>query len=76
MNIIELEYVIREAERFISAARYAIERRDKDWMRDSKRLGLTKKDVYSNTSKENAACKRASLDLTRALAELRKGRDR
>lgn len=72
MNISKLTDAIKEAERFIAAANRAQARLEQDWQFDSKRLSLHNRAIYSNTSKENAACKRASLDLTRALADLRK----
>jgi len=68
----KLRIAIDEAERFIRLAKKAQTRQDKDWKIDSVRLGLTMRERYGNISKENATCKRASLDLTRALSELRK----
>lgn len=72
MNIVTLTVAIKETERFIDAALKAQARWELDWLKDSKRLNLTKRDYYTNVSKENAACKRASMELTRALSELRK----
>ena len=72
MDMVRLENTIKEVERFMETAYQAERRFKEDWARDSKRLGLITKSWYTNISKENAACKRASLDLTRSLAELRK----
>ena len=58
MEIEELEEAIYEARRFIDKANLALQR-----VSNSK---------YFYCSKETAACRRASLDLTRSLAELRK----
>ena len=74
MNKQTLEQAINEAQRFIKAAEAAQKRTHADWLRDSQRLALTKEDVYWSISKENASCKRASLDLSRILADLRQGR--
>lgn len=61
MTKCDLETALIEAERFVDAAErlnaFHMPDRDKDHYR---------------TSKEAASCKRASLDLTRALAQLRK----
>lgn len=59
----ELRDSITEAERFIAAARAAIRRLEED-----------PRSMYAGT-KETGAVRRASLDLTRQLAELRRGRD-
>ena len=64
MNLLLLANAIYEAERFIAKAKQAqmrqeTERREKgDWTQVA--------------SKETAACRRASMDLTRALATLRR----
>ena len=60
----KLEEAIKEAERFLWAAR-------KVEIRTLHGTGQSWPIVMSPTS-EHAACLRASLDLTRALAELRK----
>lgn len=74
MNITVLEEAISEAERFLIKAKEAQKRREKDWQEDKKRLGLTNRIIYSygSASPENASCKRASMDLTKTLARLRK----
>lgn len=58
MKIEKVEEAIYEARRFIDKANLA------------RQLMETKK--YWFMSKETAACRRASMDLTRSLAELRK----
>ena len=58
-KIIKIEDAIIEAKRFINRAN--------KW----KKI-LTKDEMAIYCSKEGGACKRASLDLTRSLAELRK----
>jgi hypothetical protein len=59
MNKVTLGIAIREAERFLASAKYTDEQTTKDHML-----------FYG--SKITASTKRASLDLTRALAQLRK----
>lgn len=57
----KLEDAIAEAQRFIVAAEALIERRKEDeWLSDWRGC------------RESGACRRASLDLTRALADLRR----
>ncbi|KKL93359.1 hypothetical protein LCGC14_1875450 [marine sediment metagenome] len=58
MEIEKVEEAIYEARRFIDKANLALQR-----VGDSK---------YFYYGKETAACRRASMDLTRSLAELRK----
>ena len=65
MNIETIVKARREAKRFITASRAWIDRIERD--------GLEYDNVlYINPSKEGGACKRASMDLTRALADLRR----
>lgn len=59
MDIIKLDAAINEARRFIVKAGEV----KSEWAKDSASIW---------SSKETGACKRASMDLTRALAELRK----
>lgn len=59
MNIETLDNAVEEAKKFIEKAEKAIKRSEED--------GYT---FFG--CKETAACKRASMDLTRALSELRK----
>jgi len=59
MTIEHVKAVIRETKRFLAAAQLAEKR-------------LTEDDMAKFGSKETAACRRASMDLTRALAELRR----
>lgn len=61
-RIILIEVAILEANRFINKAKAAKKKLKEDDM------------AYITGSKETAAAKRASLDLTRALADFRKGR--
>ena len=58
MQIEKVKEAICEATRFIKKARLVLKRAE------------GRKYLYIN--KENAACRRASMDLTRSLAELRK----
>ncbi len=58
MEIEKVEEAIYEARRFIDKANLALQR-----------VGKSK---YFYCSKETAACRRSSMDLTRSLAELRK----
>ena len=61
MIVERLRYAIAEADRFLKAARTLNK--------------MTRKDqYYVSYGKESGACRRASLDLTRALAEMRKYR--
>jgi len=54
----KVKEAIYEAERFITKAKLA--------------LGKTEGKKYLYANKENGACRRSSMDLTRVLAELRK----
>ena len=58
MKIEKVQEAMEEAIRFIDRA--------------EKALKLMKKKKYWFASKETAACRRSSMDLTRALSELRK----
>ena len=58
MKVDKIKEAIYEAERFITKAKLALEKTE------------GKNYLYAN--KENGACRRSSMDLTRALAELRK----
>lgn len=60
MNQTGVKKAISEAERFIAAAREYL-------LADH-----TKKESWNGIPKESGACRRASLDLTRALSEMRK----
>lgn len=60
VTILELEKTIAEAQRFIKSARAAKER-----LKNDELAGIS-------GSKETAAARRSSLDLTRQLAKLRK----
>ena len=65
MKVDALQNAISEAERFLKACRVVeiltiVPDHGKPW------------DAVRDNTKESAACKRASLDLTMALAELRK----
>lgn len=72
MKLEALEVAMIEATRFLDKAHEARKRLDKDWQIDKEQLNLSNKRFYKNISKENATCLRASMDLTRALSELRK----
>ncbi len=72
VNNIQIEVAIEQAERFISVAKQAQKRIRNDFTKDQERLELINLSVYSTTSKETAACRRASMDLTRSLAQLRR----
>ena len=64
MNIDQIDKAIEEAERFTLAA-----------FRAKKTIKAIEKEhskFYSVVSKDVASCRRASLDLTRSLAEMRK----
>jgi len=66
MTVISLKRAIEEAKRFIRAAEeveITLVTPDDE---------TTRTYSYVVTGKESAACKRASMDLTRALAEMRK----
>ncbi len=60
MNVDKLKKAINEATRFQKAAKAALARLEWD------------RTAYISGSTETAAAKRASMDLTRALAEMRK----
>lgn len=66
-----LDEALVEAHRFIKAAKA---------LRDARKVSESRQDMpgipwyYGDQVKEHAACKRASLDLTRKLADLRQGR--
>ncbi len=62
MKVNALRNSIKEAERFIEIAKLV----------KIKTLGYKKYECVEDYTKESAACKRASMDLTRALAQLRK----
>ena len=62
MNPATLSRCIKEAERFLKAAKLAYS------------TELDKDKEYSFGGKNTAAAKRASMDLTRALADFRQGR--
>ena len=73
MRVEALRTAMKEAERFIAKGHAALKRYDKEWDLARIRLDLSDKERYSiGQTKENGAVKRASLDLTRALADLRK----
>lgn len=58
MQVDKMKEAIDEARKFITKSELAL-----------KRIGANK---YFYVSKETAACRRASMDLTRSLSELRK----
>ena len=60
MKVSKLNNAINEAERFIALARRV------------KIKDCGKHKIVEDYTKESAACKRASMDLTRALADMRK----
>ncbi len=62
MEIEKVEQAIKEARKFIGEACCAVSK-----IKDMQCRGL-----YFAGSKETAACRRSSMDLTRSLAELRK----
>ncbi len=65
MNYDALQDAIEMAERFLRTCRKV--------RTEVGKYGIYKEQLYVvNNTKETAACKRASLDLTRALSELRK----
>ena len=61
MNLVKINVAIEEAKKFIERAEVVQEKAKN-----------TKDDYWLWPSKENAALKRQSMELTRALAELRK----
>ncbi len=72
MNITQIETAIREAQRFIAKAEEAKTRIKVDFTEAQRSFGMTNLPCYTITSKETAACKRASMDLSRTLVELRR----
>lgn len=68
LTLSQLQTCIDEAERFIRAAR-AAKRRIAD---DSKAAGFVPNEWSNWQTKETAAARRSSLDLMRALADLRR----
>ncbi len=68
MRLIEVRQAIVEAKRFLRTADLAHQR----FIKEAQESDIDAEHVYF-TSKETAACKRASMDLTRALADLRRG---
>ena len=58
MDVIKIKLAMKEAKRFIERARKAVTRIEGE--------------KYCYVSKEAASCRRSSLDLTRALTEMRK----
>lgn len=58
MNITTLTAAVAEAKRFIERAESLVEKSDNKWL--------------SGCPKESGATRRASMDLTRALAEMRR----
>ena len=65
MDIKTIERVKKEAERFVDAAN--------KWILKAESEGAQHRNgIIYGPSKEGAACKRASMDLTRALADLRR----
>lgn len=70
-----LEMAIAEAKRFIRKAELLIELEDEDNLAVQKCKDTGGKWCFHESfGKENAAVKRASLDLTRSLADLRQNR--
>ncbi len=76
MDIRKIDKAVLEAERFILSAEVARRRLIDDFNIDAKRLGLTNINVYNTISKETASLKRASMDMTRALADMRNPNNR
>lgn len=73
MNIATIREAIAEAERFMFKAEAALQRQRvaQERFRKAYPSSIHQGEVW-DTCPENAACKRASMDLTRALAKLRK----
>lgn len=65
MKTEEIKKAVEEAKRFINAAERCIEARKKTYKSGDYEFTL-------NAPKESGACRRASLDLTRQLAEMRR----
>ncbi len=59
MNMVAISRTIEEAERFLIRARRA-----REWLLKNNYIGIGNKTI--------SACRRASMDLTRALADLRR----
>lgn len=75
MNLAKIDESITEAERFLRLAREAKQRIQKDisdWNRRFPDEAMPLQDWNSTSSPETAATKRASMDLTRSLARLRR----
>jgi len=75
MNIEQIQKAETEAKRFIKAAREAEQRISNDFFAYYEKSGVgPEKNMmpWTVTSRETAACRRASMDLTRALADLRR----
>ena len=68
VTIKQIADAMREADRFIKAGRIAIARIKKEDKHDGNDDSIRS---LIGGSKETAACRRASLDLTRALADMR-----
>jgi len=64
MTYKSIEAALHEAERFSTVARAAMMR-----LKEEGRVNIS---PFTGPYKETAACRRASLDLTRALTEMRK----
>jgi len=71
MRVEALRTAIKEAERFLSAAR-KVKIKKAEYTASYINKGKPFFETAEQGTKECGACKRASLDLTRALAELRK----
>ena len=65
MQIQTLRAAKEEALRFVKAADKAIDAFEEDW------LGSTRTHQYIRQNKHNSGAKRASLDLTRVLSDMR-----
>ena len=72
MNIKTVTEAISEAERFLSAARAALARQEFAQREFEISIGKVAIYEYWPPCAENAAAKRSSLDLSRALARMRK----
>ena len=75
MQVKALQYAIREAERFIVKAKEAEDEMEHN--EAERRLSLKRQEkdplyIFREGIKARAACRRASMDLTRSLAELRR----
>ena len=65
MNADQIHATIKEAERFIASAKLAL-KDQADFIHDGRKI------TYLVAGKKSGALRRASLDLTRALADMRK----